>query len=73
MLGDGAADGVVLAGGAAPAAENAARQAALQALVALGYAKIPAQRALNRVTKARPELDTDGEMVRAALEALRKG
>ena len=54
-----------------PAGDNAARQAALAALVALGYQKIPAQRALNRVTKARPELVTDGDLVRAALLELR--
>ncbi len=54
-----------------PAGDNPARQAALSALVALGYSKIPAQRALNRVTKARPELTTDGELVRAALVELR--
>ena len=54
-----------------PSGENPARQAALAALVALGYSKIPAQRALNRVTKARPELTTDGELVRASLLELR--
>ncbi len=54
-----------------PGAENAARQAALAALVALGYQKIPAQRALNRVIKDKPELNTDGDLVRAALVELR--
>ncbi|MFK8055407.1 MAG: Holliday junction branch migration protein RuvA [Saprospiraceae bacterium] len=56
----------------APASENTARAAALQALQALGYSKIPAQRALNKVTKAQPQLDTDGELVRAALLELQK-
>ncbi len=68
-LGGETADGVTLN---LPAAENSARTAALQALVALGYSKIPAQRALNRVHKARPELTTDGDLVRAALAELRK-
>ena len=68
-LGETASEGTVLS---APAGDNPARQAALQALVALGYSKIPAQRALNRVTKADPTLDTDGALVRAALMELRK-
>ena len=70
----GTAVGVVLPEGAASAelaGESSARQAALAALVALGYAKIPAQRALNRVHKARPELNADGDLVRAALVELR--
>ena len=68
-LGEGVtAEGVQLG---APAGDNPARAAALQALVALGYSKIPAQRALNRVTKADPTLDTDGALVRAALVELR--
>jgi len=69
QLGDGSADLSTLA---TPAGESSARQAALQALVALGYSKIPAQRALNRVTKAQPALDSDGDLVRAALVELRK-
>lgn len=68
----GVGDAAALGAGGTVAAENPARQAALQALVALGYQKIPAQRALNRVTKAKPELGSDGEMVRAALVELRK-
>ena len=70
VLGPG--DATALGAAGAPAAENPARQAALQALVALGYQKVPAQRALNRVTKADPGLASDGEMVRAALVELRK-
>ena len=72
-VGKGLGDGVLPEGAilASPASENPARQAALAALLALGYTKIPAQRALNRVTKARPELQTDGELVRAALVELR--
>lgn len=69
VLGGELAEGVQLS---APAGDNPARTAALQALVALGYSKIPAQRALNRVTKARPELTSDGDLVRAALTELRK-
>ena len=70
VLGEATAAGLGSVGG--PAAENPARQAALQALVALGYQKIPAQRALNRVTKQEPELVSDGELVRAALVELRR-
>ena len=69
VLGGDVADGVQLTN---PASENSARTAALQALQALGYSKIPAQRALNKVTKAQPKLDSDGELVRAALIELRK-
>jgi Holliday junction DNA helicase RuvA len=69
VLGGDVADGVQLT---SPASENSARTAALQALQALGYSKIPAQRALNKVTKAQPKLDTDGELVRAALVELGK-
>ena len=69
VLGGDVADGVTLT---TPAFENSARTAALQALQALGYSKIPAQRALNKVTKAQPKLDSDGELVRAALVELRK-
>lgn len=69
VLGGEVADGVQLS---TPAAQNSARTSALQALQALGYSKIPAQRALNKVTKARPELDSDGELVRAALVELQK-
>ncbi len=69
VLGGEVAEGVQLT---SPAAENSARTAALQALQALGYGKIPAQRALNKVTKAQPQLDSDGELVRAALVELRK-
>ena len=69
VLGGESAAGVQLS---APAGDNPARQAALQALVALGYSKIPAQRALNRVAKAQPELTGDGDLVRAALTELRK-
>ena len=54
-----------------PAGDDGARAAALAALVALGYSKIPAQRALNRVMKADASLDTDGALVRAALVELR--
>ena len=70
VLGEGDAGAIGALG--TPASENPARAAALQALVALGYQKIPAQRALNRVAKAQPELDSDGELVRAALVELRK-
>lgn len=69
VLGGEVADGFQLS---TPAAQNSARTSALQALQALGYSKIPAQRALNKVTKARPELDSDGELVRAALVELQK-
>ena len=69
VIGGDISDGVQLS---APASENSARTAALQALQALGYSKIPAQRALNKVTKTQPELDSDGALVRAALVELRK-
>lgn len=69
VLGGDVVEGVQLG---SPAAENSARAAALQALQALGYSKIPAQRALNKVTKAQPQLDTDGALVRAALVELQK-
>jgi len=69
ILGGDVGDGIQLS---VPASENSARAAALQALQALGYAKIPAQRALNKVTKAQPKLDSDGELVRAALVELQK-
>jgi len=69
VLGGELAEGVKLS---APASENTARAAALQALQALGYAKIPSQRALNKVAKSQPQLESDGELVRAALVELRK-
>ena len=52
-------------------ADNPAREAALQALLALGFTKIPAQRALNRVVREKPELKNEGELLRAALNELR--
>ncbi len=61
-----------LPGGGGLAAGDSAREAALAALLALGYTRIPAQRALNRSLKANPDLLSDGEMVRAALVELRK-
>lgn len=69
ILGGEVSDGGVIT---APSVENPARQAALQALLALGYSKIPAQRALNSVLKSQPHLTTDGELVRASLAALNK-
>ncbi len=55
----------------AAAADNTMRNEALLALVGLGYSKIPAQKALNRVLKEDKSIETVQDLVKAGLRALR--
>lgn len=52
-------------------ADNEAREEALAALVALGFNKSQAQKALNRVLKSQPGISESGVLLKAALQQLR--
>ena len=56
---------------AATTANNKLRQEALSALVALGYVKIQAQKALNNVLKSKPNVDSVEQLIKFALSELR--
>ena len=55
----------------AATADNTLRQEALSALVALGYLKIQAQKALNTVIKSKPDIDSVEKLIKFALSELR--
>lgn len=55
----------------AATADNTLRQEALSALVALGYLKIQAQKALNTVIKTKPDIDSVEKLIKFALSELR--
>ncbi len=50
---------------------NTLRQEALSALVALGYVKIQAQKALNAILKAQPNINSVEKLIKLALNELR--
>lgn len=56
---------------AATTANNKLRQEALSALVALGYVKIQAQKALNKILKEQPNVDSVQKLIKFALNELR--
>lgn len=62
-------DGIVTA--TTTTANNTLRQEALFALVALGYVKIQAQKALNKVLKEKPNVDSVEKLIKFALNELR--
>ena len=53
-----------------PTADNATREEALSALMALGINRIAGQKALNQVLKEQPNLSRVEDMIKAALKAL---
>ena len=55
----------------ASAADNTMRNEALMALVGLGFSKIPAQKALNKILKEQKDIDTVQDLIKAGLNALR--
>lgn len=61
----------VIATSMAATADNTLRQEALSALVALGYLKIQAQKALNTVIKTKPDIDSVEKLIKFALSELR--
>lgn len=56
---------------AATTANNKLRQEALSALIALGYVKIQAQKALNKVLKSKPDINSVEKLIKFALSELR--
>lgn len=56
--------------GAGQSSGNKAREEALSALLALGFQKIAAQRALNALLKEQPTLSDPGTLVKLALKSL---
>ncbi len=65
MLKEGGGDLV-----AVPAADNTIRQEALSALVALGFSKIPAQKALNNALRSAGNPESAEQLVKIALKLL---
>ncbi len=55
----------------ASAADNTMRNEALMALVGLGFAKISAQKALNKILKEQKDISTVQDLIKAGLNALR--
>ena len=55
----------------ASAADNTMRNEALMALVGLGFSKIPAQKALNKILKEQKGINTVQDLIKAGLNALR--
>ncbi|MGK0366031.1 MAG: Holliday junction DNA helicase RuvA [Saprospiraceae bacterium] len=55
----------------ASAADNTMRNEALMALVGLGFSKISAQKALNKILKEQKDIDTVQDLIKAGLNALR--
>ncbi|MCB9283234.1 MAG: Holliday junction branch migration protein RuvA [Lewinellaceae bacterium] len=53
-----------------PAVDNTIRQEALSALIALGFNRIPVQKALNKILKENPEVDTVERLIKMALQQL---
>lgn len=51
-------------------ASNTLREEALSALVALGFAKIPVQKALNKIVKTQPDVQKVEELIKLALREL---
>ena len=52
-------------------ASNTLRQEALSALVALGYVKIQAQKALNKILQSQPQIESVEKLIKLALSELR--
>lgn len=55
----------------ASAVDNTMRNEALMALVGLGFSKIPAQKALNKILKEQKDISTVQDLIKAGLNALR--
>ena len=55
----------------ASAVDNTMRNEALMALVGLGFSKIPAQKALNKILKEQKDINTVQDLIKAGLNALR--
>jgi holliday junction DNA helicase RuvA len=53
-----------------PSADNTIREEALSALLALGFSKIPVQKALNQILKTHPGLDSVEKLIKLALQQL---
>jgi Holliday junction DNA helicase RuvA len=53
-----------------PALDNTLREEALSALVALGFARIQVQKALNKVLRSQPKIDRVEELIKLALREL---
>ena len=66
MLRDSGAEGAITA----PPADNTIREEALSALVALGFSKIPAQKALSRALREQMSVESAEELVKLALKLL---
>ena len=66
MLRDSGADGAI----PTPAADNTMREEALSALVALGFSKVPAQKALSRALREHKSVESAEELVKLALKLL---
>lgn len=53
-----------------PSANNTIRQEALSALLALGFSKIPVQKALNQILKENPSVESVEKLIKLALQHL---
>jgi Holliday junction DNA helicase RuvA len=53
-----------------PSADNTIRQEALSALLALGFSKIPVQKALNQILKENPSVSSVEKLIKMALQHL---
>lgn len=53
-----------------PSADNTIRQEALSALLALGFSKIPVQKALNQILKDNPSVGSVEKLIKLALQHL---
>lgn len=53
-----------------PSADNTIRQEALSALLALGFSKIPVQKALNQILKENPSVGSVEKLIKMALQHL---
>jgi Holliday junction DNA helicase RuvA len=53
-----------------PSADNTIRQEALSALLALGFSKIPVQKALNQILKENPSVGSVEKLIKLALQHL---
>lgn len=53
-----------------PSADNTIRQEALSALLALGFSRIPIQKALNQIIKEHPEMNSVEKLIKIALQHL---
>ncbi|MBK6903711.1 MAG: Holliday junction branch migration protein RuvA [Saprospirales bacterium] len=53
-----------------PSADNTIRQEALSALLALGFSRIPIQKALNQIIKEHPDMNSVEKLIKMALQHL---